>query len=71
MGNSAYHFAVANDQVNLVKVLEKYDADATVLNLQGDSPLYIAIKEQKKEVLQLLAPKYQKLIQKNGWEKDV
>jgi ankyrin repeat protein len=51
MGNTPMHFAVAVNNLQLVKLLDDNGADATIKNLEEECPIEIAQRDELKEIV--------------------
>ena len=50
MGNTPMHMAVAQRNVNIVRLLDTYNADARIQNVDGVSAIDIAITEDIRDI---------------------
>ena len=50
LGNTPMHMAVAQRNVNIVRILDTYNADARVPNMDGVSPIDIAVSEDIRDI---------------------
>ena len=50
LGNTPMHMAVAQRNVNIVRILDTYNADARVTNMDGVSPIDIAVSEDIRDI---------------------
>ena len=53
-GNTSLVYAVLNDQIDALKLLLEFGANPDLRNYYGESPLHIAIKEQKLQLAEIL-----------------
>jgi len=60
MSNTPMHFAVSTMNLSLVRMLDEYNADASIQNVEGLSPIDIAVAHDIKDIkLHFMAqPKY-------------
>ena len=49
-GNTPMHMAVASRNVNIVRILDTYNADARIKNIDGVSAIDIAITEDLRDI---------------------
>lgn len=50
MGNTPMHFAVAAKNLSLVRILDEYNADATIKNMDGVCPIDVSITEDLRDI---------------------
>ena len=50
LGNTPMHMAVAQRNVNIVRLLDTYNADARIPNMDGVSAIDIAISEDLRDI---------------------
>lgn len=51
---TALHYASREGQIEIVKLLLKHGAKKDILDIFGHSPLFLAERENKKEIIKLL-----------------
>ena len=70
LGNTPMHMAVAQRNVNIVRILDTYNADARVPNMDGVSPIDIAVSEDIRDIklFFMSQKKYSNINFANRWE---
>ena len=65
-GNTPYHIASLEPSLEICKLLEKYNGDATIQNLSGEIPLETILKHKEPKITEfyLSIQKYKKFIDK-------
>jgi len=71
LGNTVSHFATINKQLTHLKAMDSAGADFTIKNVEGKSPIDLAISEGNKDELEFLSAlkKNQKFIKENKLRK--